>query len=127
MKAFQEAVEAWDFERLGSLLHDDVVFTSPVAFRPYTGKPIVHAILRGVGRVFEDFRYEKAIEDGHESALFFAARVGDVQLQGVDVITTDDDGLVTALTVMVRPLRAAQALAEAMGAQLDRIQAEAGA
>ena len=44
-----------------ALLADDVVFTSPVAFKPYVGKPITAAILRGVLRIFEDFRYVREI------------------------------------------------------------------
>lgn len=52
MRAFRTAREAGDFAALGELLAEDVVFRSPVAFKPYEGRPIVAAILRGVGRVF---------------------------------------------------------------------------
>ena len=125
MKAFREAVEAWDFDSIGDLLADDVVFRSPVAFRPYEGRPLVHAILRGVARVFEDFRYVDEIDDGGTSALLFETRIGDAAVHGCDFIRVNDDGLISELTVMVRPLSAAHALAEAMGAQFDRIQNEA--
>src|SRR5690606_11733924 len=64
MKEFRAAVEAGDFDAIGALFADDVVFRSPVAFKPYAGRPIVHAIIRGVGRVFEDFRYVNEIADG---------------------------------------------------------------
>jgi ketosteroid isomerase-like protein len=50
MKEFRAAVEAGDFAALGDLLADDVVFRSPVAFKPYEGRALVAAILRGVGR-----------------------------------------------------------------------------
>lgn len=127
MKAFRDAVEAWDFDAAGELLADDVVFTSPVAFKPYPGKAIVAAILRGVSRVFTDFHYEREIVDGNQSALIFAAKIGDtgIAVQGCDFITTNDQGLISEFTVMVRPLKGAQALAEAMAAQFDRIQQEA--
>jgi hypothetical protein len=125
MKAFRAAVEAGDFESIGDLLADGVVFRSPVGFKPYEGRPVVHAILRGVGRVFEDFRYVDEIVDRDTSALVFETRIGDVAVHGCDFIHTDDTGLIDTFTVMVRPLSAANALAEAMGAQFDRIQAEA--
>ncbi|MEV7397896.1 nuclear transport factor 2 family protein [Aeromicrobium sp. NPDC092404] len=127
MKQFRAAVEAGDFDALGDLLADDVVFRSPVAFKPYEGKPIVAAILRGVGRVFTDFRYvrELADDDNHGSALVFETVVDGVSVNGIDLIRTDDAGLISELTVMVRPLSGANALAQAMGAQFDRIQAEA--
>ena len=57
MHSFRKAVEDRDEAAIQALLADDVVFTSPVAFKPYAGKPITAAILRGVLRVFEDFRY----------------------------------------------------------------------
>lgn len=127
MKAFRAAVEAGDFAALGDLLAEDVVFRSPVAFKPYDGKPIVAAILRGVGRVFTDFRYvrELADEDGRGSALVFETSVDGTSLNGIDLIRINDDGLITELTVMVRPLSAANALAAAMAAQFDQIVTEA--
>ena len=127
MKAFREAIENWDFEAAERLLADDVVFTSPVAFKPYPGKAITAAILRGVSRVFTDFRYLRELNDEPNSALIFEAKVGDVTVNGCDFITINDDGLISELTVMVRPLKAAQALAEAMGAQFDQILKEATA
>lgn len=125
MKAFRDLIEAGNFDDIGDLLADDVVFTSPVAFSPYPGKHLTHAILRGAGRVFSDFRYVREIVDGRHSALIFEAKVGDAIVGGCDFITTDEDGLISEFTVMVRPLRGAQALAEAMGAQFDQIQSEA--
>ncbi len=127
MKSFRAAVEAGDFDRLGELLADDVVFRSPVAFKPYEGKPIVAAILRGVGRVFTEFRYvrELADADGHGSALVFETVVNGVSINGLDLIRTNDAGLVSELTVMVRPLSASNALAAAMAAQFPQIQQEA--
>jgi ketosteroid isomerase-like protein len=125
MKAFRDAIEAGDFDGIGDLLADDVVFRSPVAFKPYEGRPIVHAILRGVGRVFEDFRYVDQVIDADSSVLIFETRVGDVSVHGCDILHTNDDGLIDTFTVMVRPLSAANALSAAMAAQFDQIQAEA--
>ncbi len=127
MKQFRAAVEAGDFAALGELLAEDVVFRSPVAFKPYEGRAIVAAILRGVGRVFTDFRYvrELADPDGQGSALVFETVVDGVSINGIDLIRTNDEGLISELTVMVRPLSGANALAQAMGAQFDQIQAEA--
>ncbi|MFF1292453.1 MULTISPECIES: nuclear transport factor 2 family protein [unclassified Streptomyces] len=129
MRAFREAVEAWDFDAVEALLAEDVVFTSPVVFKPYPGKAITAAILRGVSRVFEDFRYERELTgtDGRDHALVFTARVGDRALTGCDFIHVNEDGLIDELTVMVRPLSGAQALAEAMGAQFERIAKDAEA
>src|SRR5438445_9788002 len=117
MHAFRAAIEAGDFESVPGLLARDAVFLSPVAFRPYEGRELVSAILRGAGRVFADFRYVREITsvDGREVALMFRARVGDREIHGCDFLHLDDDGLIAEFCVMVRPLSAAHALAEAMG------------
>ena len=129
MRAFREAVEAQDMDAVEALLAEDVVFTSPVVFKPYPGRAITAAILHGVARVFEDFRYVREIgdPDGSDSALMFAARVGDRELTGCDFIHVNEEGLIDELTVMVRPLSGAQALQAAMGAQFERIAKEAEA
>ncbi|MEV8592432.1 nuclear transport factor 2 family protein [Streptomyces sp. NPDC052012] len=127
MRAFREAIEAGDLDAAEALLAEDVVFTSPVVFKPYTGKPITAAILRAVAGVFEDFRYVREINDvsGRDHALVFTARVGDRTVEGCDFIHADDSGRIDQFTVMVRPLSGAQALAAAMGAQFERIASEA--
>ena len=127
MHPFRQAVEARDEAAIAALLADDVVFTSPVAFKPYVGKPITAAILRGVMRVFEDFQYLREIGDANsrDHALVFETTVAGKRITGCDFIHTNDDGLIDDFMVMVRPLSGAQALAEAMGAQFERIQQEA--
>ena len=40
---FRKAVEEHDEAAIQALLADNVVFTSPVAFKPYVGKPITAA------------------------------------------------------------------------------------
>jgi hypothetical protein len=127
MHRFRQAVEARDEQAIADLLADDVVFTSPVAFAPYPGKPITAAILRAVMRVFEDFQYIREITDtgGRDSALVFQAIVDGKQVTGCDFLHVNDDGLIDDFMVMVRPLSAANALSAAMAAQFDRIQREA--
>ncbi|MCL6736585.1 nuclear transport factor 2 family protein [Streptomyces neyagawaensis] len=127
MHPFRKAVESDDMDAVAALLADDVVFTSPVAFKPYPGKAITAAILRAVSRVFEDFTYVREIAnpDGRDHALVFTATVAGKQLQGCDFLHFDEHGKIDEFTVMVRPLSAAQALSEAMGAQFERIAQEA--
>ena len=98
-----------------------MVFRSPVVFTPYEGRDALRQILAAVMDVFEDFRYVREIgpTDARDHALVFEARVGDKQLEGCDFIQLDDDGAITDLTVMVRPMSATLTLAEAMKARLE--------
>ena len=127
MNAFRKAVEARDTEAMAACLADNVVFTSPVAFAPYPGKPLTAAILRAVLRIFENFRYEREMSspDGRDHSLVFRATVNGKEINGCDFLHLDDDGLIDEFTVMVRPLSGAQALSAAMAAQFDQIKAEA--
>jgi hypothetical protein len=120
MHPFRAAIEARDLDAVTSLLADDIVFRSPIVFRPYMGPVAVSAILAAVSRVFEDFSYLREIgePEARDHALVFQARVGDKQLEGCDFLHADEHGLIDELVVMVRPLSGALALAEAMQERL---------
>jgi SnoaL-like protein len=119
---FAGAIAASDPEGLKASLAEDVVFRSPVVFRPYEGKELVGTVLtEGAMNVFSDFRYIQRFEDGDAAALVFEARVGDREVQGLDLLRFDGDGLVTELTVMVRPMSGVRAVAEAMGREFERL------
>jgi hypothetical protein len=129
MHAFRAAVESSDHEAVIALLAEDVVFRSPIVFQPYRGRDALAAILLAASRVFEDFSYEREIgaEGARDHAFVFKARVGDREVHGCDFLHTDENGLIDELSVMVRPLSAALALAEAMKVQLAAAQRELGA
>jgi hypothetical protein len=117
--AFRTAVERGDWDAAVALLADDVVFRSPAVHRPYQGKDAVARLLRTVATVFEDFSYTDQLTNGNRTVLFFRARVGDRELEGLDDITTGPDGTIVDLRVMVRPLSGLIALAEEMGRRLS--------
>ena len=73
MHPFRRAVETGDVDQVLELVSQDVVFNSPVVYRPYHGRDTLGLILRAVQRVFEDFRYEYEIgaEGARHHALLF--------------------------------------------------------
>lgn len=123
-QAFRSAVERGDHEAAAALLAEDVTFNSPIVHRTYQGRDAVAPVLAAVVVVFEDFRYTAEYasapeSDGSEGAvLAFSCRVGDRDLNGVDIFRIRPDGLVAEFTVMVRPYSAATALRERMAALL---------
>ncbi len=102
-----------------ALLADDASFNSPVTFKPFEGRDAVEMVLRAAFEVFEDFRYihELTADDGTQ-ALIFEARVGDRQVQGIDLLEFGSDGRIENIAVMVRPMSGVHALADEMGKQL---------
>ena len=127
MHPFRAAAEAGDHAAIEALLADDVVFTSPVVYRPYNGKPVTAAILRAALRVFDGIHYVREISDGRDHALLFEAGVGDLTITGCDFLRMNDAGLIEDMTVMVRPLSAAKALAAAMAAEFEQVERELAA
>ena len=115
---FANAVLADDHDAALATLAEDVVFRSPAVYKPYQGKAQVDGILRLVTTVFENFRYTAEWRDGRTVILFFEANVGDRELQGIDLLEENADGLVERFTVMIRPLSGLQAVAAAMSAKL---------
>ena len=123
---FRSAVERGDHEAAADLLAEDVTFHSPIVHRIYRGRAAVAPVLAAVVTVFEDFRYtaEYVSAGGSDSGgsdgavLAFSCRVGDRDLDGVDILRFGADGKIVEFTVMVRPYSAATALRERMAALL---------
>jgi hypothetical protein len=118
---FRRAAEAKDFSAIDELFAEDVVFRSPVVFKPYEGRNAVAMLLGAVAQVFEDFRYTDQVETGAAAALAFSARVGDRELDGIDFLHFDSDGRVNRMAVYVRPMSGVNALAEAMRKKLEQV------
>jgi hypothetical protein len=116
--SFRAAVEGRSIEQASALLAPDIVFHSPVTFHPYVGRETVTRLLEIVADTFEDFRYtdELHMDAGH--ALIFRARVGERELEGIDLLRLNDDGLISDFTVMIRPMSGLLPFAERMAANV---------
>ena len=112
-------------EALSEMLHEDVVFISPVVFTPQTGKELAIKYLLSAGIVFNDtkFEYVHELESENRMVLEFEAEIHGKYVNGVDIVDFDDDGLITQFKVMVRPLQAVNMLWEQMGTQLEKMSA----
>jgi hypothetical protein len=105
---------------LSALLADDAVFHSPVVHTPQVGKPVVMAYLVAASHVLGNasFRYVRELVDGDEMMLEFVTELNGVTVNGVDIIRWNADGMINDFKVMVRPLKAINAVWEMMAAQL---------
>lgn len=117
-RPFHDAVVAGAWEEAIAQLADDVTFRSPAVHAPYEGRATTGAVLRAVASVFEDFTYVDVLDAGDRAALVFTTRVGDREVQGVDLLRFDDDGRIAELTVLIRPLSGLQAVVAAMRSAL---------
>ena len=125
---------------LDEILHEDVVFFSPIVFTPQRGRAITKLYLRVAGSTLGDadvsdpsgaidtsgvvggkFAYTKEIRQGHHAMLEFETEVDGKYANGVDIISCDDDGMIIEFKVMMRPLQAINAVHAQMKAMLERL------
>ncbi len=125
-------VASGDHDLLASLLSEHIVFRSPFVQSPIPGRVATLLVLTMVAQIFENFRYHRTFIGGtHDAALEFAANIGKWQLKGIDLIKFNESGEMIEFEVMIRPIKALQALGEEMGnrigPQLSRLKEAAGA
>jgi SnoaL-like domain len=116
---FRAAVERQDVDQLPELFREDAAFVSPVVFKPYGGRDQVLKVLGAAKRVLGvggAFRYVHQLEDPADrvAILEFATEVDGKQVEGIDKLTFDEDGLITELKVMIRPASALQVVGAKM-------------
>ena len=117
---WHEIVSSGDLSGVKDIIHPDALFRSPVAHTPYEGRDALVLALSTVFNVFQNFTYHRQFftADGKNATLEFSAIVNGKQLKGVDLITFNDDGLITEFEVMVRPASGLMALGEEMGTRI---------
>jgi hypothetical protein len=119
MHPFRAAVEAQDLDAMVACLADDIEFHSPVAHKPFVGKDAAAGVLGAVFQTLTDFHYTDELTGDGTHALFFRASVGGKDVQGVDYVHENGDGLIDNFTVMFRPLSAIVAMGEAMAPKVE--------
>lgn len=133
----QRCVENWHRHLRGELpggldaiLADGVVFLSPIVFSPQRGKALTKLYLNAAGATLLDgskqsatpFRYVKQILSGHQAVLEFETELAGKYVNGIDMLTCDDEGRITEFKVMIRPLQAINLLHQQMAAMLKQMQ-----
>lgn len=110
-----------DAAALRELLDDDAVFHSPVVHTPQRGKAVVTAYLTAALQVFgtPSFRYVREIVGASDAMLEFETTIDDVVVNGVDVVRWNDAGRIVDFKVMLRPLKAINAVHQRMAAMLQ--------
>lgn len=112
-------------DALAEIIREDAVFHSPVVHTPQSGREIVVSYLAAAGVVLntDKFEYVREFDGGNHALLEFVTELDGVHINGVDIITFDDDGLIQDFKVMVRPLKAINKVWEMMGLQLEKAKA----
>ena len=122
-----DAIERWhaymkspNDAALWDLLHPDAVFESPVVHTPQRGREITFKYLSSAAKVLGGpaFRYVGEWQAPNSAVLEFVTERDGITINGIDMITGDNEGRITHFKVMVRPLKAINMLHQAMAAEL---------
>ena len=121
---------------LDALLADDVVFYSPIVFSAQKGIELTKMYLQAAGATFEaatraqggsaakpesKFHYIKEVFSGNCAILEFETEMGGKYVNGVDIITCNDEGRIIEFKVMIRPLQAVNLMHQQMAAMLEKM------
>ena len=106
---------------LEALLAQDAVFYSPAVFTPQQGRATTLAYLTAAVKLFGDsnFAYVGQWFADRSAVLEFVADIDGIHVNGVDVIHWNDHDEIVEFKVMLRPLKALQAVMPAMAALLQ--------
>ncbi|MEY4580302.1 MAG: hypothetical protein RL701_5005 [Pseudomonadota bacterium] len=118
---WHELVRTQNAAGLSDLIADDAVFHSPVVHKPQVGKAITQLYLTAAFQVFFNatFRYVREIVGPRDAMLEFQVEIDGISVNGVDLITWNDDNKIVAFKVLVRPLKAIQLIHQKMAAMLE--------
>jgi len=122
IKKWHQVVQEKNFELLESILDDSVVFYSPVVFHPQKGKEITLKYLSAVATLFnvESFTYTHELITENMASLEFELELDGVYINGLDLITWNDEQKITEFKVFIRPLQGLNALHKMMGKALKQ-------
>jgi hypothetical protein len=142
-KCIEKCIENWHLHLRGRLpggldaiLADDVVFYSPIVFTPQKGKDVTKLYLMAASNTFTQegrdgggaagavgtkFHYTKEVLSGHQAVLEFETEMEGKYVNGVDIITCNDEARIAEFRVMVRPLQAVNLLHQRMAAMLEKM------
>ena len=118
---WHELVEKQDISILDEIFHDDCVFYSPLVFQPKEGKALTKQFLSAAARMFneaEHFTYVKEVVDEQSAVLVFHSKIEGIFIEGIDMITWDEQGLITEFKVFIRPMKGIMKVAATMQKQL---------
>lgn len=117
-----EIIDTGRTEELHELLAEDAVFYSPAVFTPQEGRAKAVAYLTAAAKLFADtgFHYIEKWYSEHSAVLEFAADIDGIHVNGIDMVHWNDDGKITSVKVMLRPLKALQTVVPEMGRLLQQ-------
>tara|TARA_R110000744_G_scaffold299518_16_gene408941 strand:+ start:1329 stop:1721 length:393 start_codon:yes stop_codon:yes gene_type:complete len=110
-------------DQVSTLLADDVTLFSPVIHTPIKGKKVVSMYLTAAFHTFLNgtFKYDREFSGDNSAVLEFSLNMHGIDINGIDMITWNEQGKITEFKVMIRPYKALNMINDQMTAMLDKL------
>jgi len=136
VEKWYEVIKSDNPDKYDEILAEDCVFYSPVVYTPQKGRELTKMYLMAAGGVFggEDspkeildetspskFRYIKEIIGENSAVLEFESEIDGIYVNGIDLISWNEENKITEFKVIVRPLQAVNKLHQQMQDMLEKM------
>lgn len=123
LQKWYDLVENHDAKALSDLIADDAVFHSPIVHTPQEGKALTYMYLSAAVNVLgnDDFCYVNEFVSENGAVIEFNTTIDGIKIDGIDMMTFNEEGKISEFKVMIRPLKAINKVHEMMHAMLNQM------
>ena len=123
IQKWHTVIETKNINLLNDILADDAKLYSPVVHTVQEGKQITKMYLMGAAMTLgnDSFKYVREVYDDGFALLEFETELNGIFVNGVDMISWNSDNKITDFKVMIRPLKAVNAVHQVMGEALAKM------
>jgi hypothetical protein len=123
LQQWYDLVENHDPKALSDLIADDATFHSPIVHTPQEGKALTYMYLSAAVNVLanDTFHYASEYLNENGAVIEFKTVIDGIEVNGVDMITFNDEGKISDFKVMLRPLKAVNLVHGMMHKMLEKM------
>jgi hypothetical protein len=122
---FRTAWQTRNLDDWAAALAPNVVLHSPLIQAPFVGREVAVELYGTLFEVLGNVDITHELSDGNSHAFFWRAQLGARTIEGTDLLSYDEHGKITEVTVLIRPLVAIATFAAAVGPPLAARQSPA--
>ncbi|MDP5092610.1 MAG: hypothetical protein NWQ17_04835 [Polaribacter sp.] len=124
LETWHEIIFNQNKAKLSAILAEEVIFYSPIVHTPQKGKQLTLMYLSAAFEILfnDSFKYVREVVNDTETLLEFEVEVDGILINGIDMISWNDEGKIVSFKVMLRPLKAMNLIHQKMGQLLLKYQ-----
>ncbi|WP_020099383.1 nuclear transport factor 2 family protein [Mycobacterium sp. 360MFTsu5.1] len=101
-----DGMHAGDMQKVAESLSEDIVLKSPIFADPFVGRERAVGVITHLLNVVDQFVPGEVLWGRNKFAALLKLTVGTADVEGVDVMTVNEEGKVNSMTIQWRPLPA---------------------